>query len=360
MQIEKSSQNMLLHNRINKEILKQRLQSESFRRKTLSFYRYVILNDPQSFRDHLYKEWNKLNCFGRIYIAKEGINAQMSVPEHHVNQFLNCLYNHEELNGVPLKWAVEDDGKSFYKLTIKVRPKIVADGLDDHSFDVTNVGNHLSPLEFHNMLDNPSTIVIDMRNHYESEIGHFENAYCPDADTFKDEIQIVTREFEDKKDQKVLLYCTGGIRCEKASAYLKHQGFMDVNQLHGGIIAYAQEIKKLGLNSKFIGKNFVFDDRLGENINGEIISKCHQCGKPSNTHTNCANDDCHLLFIQCEECRNEYHGCCTNECKDIIALPKEQQIGLRAILRTKYSSTQIFRSRLRPKLRVIDTEQARK
>ncbi|GAB7087569.1 oxygen-dependent tRNA uridine(34) hydroxylase TrhO [Marinifilum fragile] len=342
---------MQLYNKLSKEELVKEMEAEDFARKTISFYRYVNFEDPKAYRDELFKKWFLLNCKGRIYIAKEGINAQMSVPEHNLDAFFTDMNSRKELVDMPIKWAVEDDGKSFYKLTIKVRPKIVADGLDDNTFDTTNVGTHLSPIEFHEELSNPDNIVIDMRNHYESEVGHFENAICPDVDTFREEIDMVVRDFAKDKDKKFLLYCTGGVRCEKASAYLKHHGFEDVNQLHGGIIAYAQEIKQLGLESKFRGKNFVFDERLGESINNEVIAKCHQCGKACDTHTNCANDDCHLLFIQCDECREHYNGCCTDECKEIIELPEEERVKLRSKFHDKYSKSQIYRQRIRPKLK---------
>ncbi|MBI9035672.1 MAG: rhodanese-related sulfurtransferase [Bacteroidales bacterium] len=347
---------MQLYNRVNKEELKVRLMKEPFKRKTLSFYRYVILDDPQAFRDVIYREWFSMQCFGRIYVAHEGINAQMSVPEHYVDDFLKTLNVHPELKDMPIKWAVEDDGKSFYKLTLKVRPKIVADGLDDGAFDVTNVGNHLEAVEFHKLLDQPDTIVVDMRNHYESEVGHFEGAICPDVDTFREELDLVVEELKDQKDKKLLMYCTGGVRCEKASAWMKHNGFTDVNQLHGGIIEYARKIDELGLESKFRGKNFVFDERLGESINGEIISRCHQCGKPADTHTNCANSDCHLLFIQCKECSDTYEACCSDECKDVIHLPEEIQALKRKELHQKYSSSKIFKSRLRPDLKPLRQE----
>ena len=307
---------MFLYNRISKEELKKRLQEEPFQRKTISFYKYHYLEDPNEFRDAIYNEWNALNCFGRIYVAREGINAQMSVPELHFDSFLKTLKDYEILNDIPIKYAIEDDGKSFYKLTIKVRPKLVADGLDEGAYDVTNVGKHLSGLEFHEQIGKVNTIVVDMRNYYESEIGRFEGAICPEADTFREELEIVTDLLEDQKDKKILLYCTGGIRCEKASAYLKFQGFGDVNQLHGGILEYARQIKVAKLNSKFIGKNFVFDERLGESVNGQIISKCHQCGKPCDLHTNCANHGCHILFIQCPECAEKYNNCCTPECAE--------------------------------------------
>ena len=340
----------MLYNRKSREFLLKELDKEKFKRITLSFYRYVIIKQPQEFRDNLFQKWENLNIKGRIYVAYEGINAQLSLPENKLGLFLQNLESYSELKEMPIKYAVEDNGKSFYKLTIKVRSKIVADGLSDNAFDVTNVGQHLSPVEFHKLAQSQETLVIDMRNHYESEVGKFERAFCPDADTFREAIQIVTEEFKDQKDKKVLLYCTGGIRCEKASAYLKHHGFRDVNQLHGGIIAYAHDIRKNNLKSNFIGKNFVFDQRLGENIDNQVISKCHQCGEFCDTHTNCANDDCHLLFIQCPSCAEKFEGCCTNECKDITQLPDEEKKKLRLENHARYAESKIYRSRLRPKL----------
>lgn len=318
-----------LHNQINKEILKERLAEETFERTTLSFYRYVIINDVNYFRDQLYIKLDEMNYLGRIYVAREGINAQMSVPRHNMEAFLKMLEENEFLNKMPIKYAVEDDGKSFYKLIVRQKNRISADGLDDNSYDVTNVGKHLTALEFHELASKKETLVIDMRNRYESEIGHFENAVCPEADTFRDEIQMVTEEFKDQKDRKVLLYCTGGIRCEKASAYLKHMGFKDVNQLYGGVIEYARQIKNANLKSKYIGKNFVFDNRMCESIDHQIISKCHQCGKTADTHINCANNACHLLFIQCNSCGEKHNDCCSDECKEFILLPEEMQKILR-------------------------------
>lgn len=341
-----------LHNRVNRHELKERLMQESFKRITVSFYRYVIFNNPQEFRDKLYLDFEDLGIFGRVYVAYEGINAQISVPEHNWDAFKGYIDNTKELEKMPLKIAVEDNGKSFYKLDVKVRKKIVADGLDDNSFDVTNVGKHLSAAEFNDALENPDTVVIDMRNHYESEVGRFDNSICPDADTFKEELPIVMDILKGKEDKKVLLYCTGGVRCEKASAYLKHHGFKDVNQLHGGIIEYARQVKHFGLPSKFKGKNFVFDQRLGERITDDILSTCHQCGKACDNHTNCANDDCHLLFIQCDECKAKYKGCCTPQCMNIIELPIEEQIKLRKG-KTKENAHSVYKSRLRPNLKKL-------
>lgn len=351
---------MILHNKYNKEELREKLYAESFRRITLSFYRYVKIDDVNLFRDELYLKLNELGVFGRIYLATEGVNAQISVPEQNFEAFKNLLNNSDInsrltshytlLKGVPLKIAVEDDGKSFYKLIVRVKNKIVADGLNDDKFDVSDVGNHLSAREFNDALKNPETIVIDMRNHYESEVGRFENALCPDADTFRDALPKAVELVKGKEDHKILLYCTGGIRCEKASAYFKHEGFKDVNQLYGGIIDYARQVKAENLETKFIGKNFVFDDRLGERITDDIISVCHQCSKPSDRHVNCANNDCHLLFIQCEECSKKFNGCCTPKCMEIASAPIEMQRKMRKG-KVKKDAHSVYKSRLRPNLR---------
>ena len=318
-----------LYNKLGPEELRKKLDAETFSRRTVSFYRYVIINDPEKMRDALYKDWSKLNCLGRIYVAREGINAQMNVPEHNWDEFTSKLYSLEEFKDVPFKLAVEDDGKSFLKLTVKVREKIVADGLDEDSWDVTNVGTHLDADSWNEAIESGKATLVDIRNHYESEIGHFEGALLPQSETFKEELPEVLDMLKGKEDEKILLYCTGGIRCEKTSAYLKHHGFKDVNQLHGGIIDYARQIKDKDLPNLFHGKNFVFDERLGESISREVISHCHQCGEPSDQHVNCANVNCNLLFIQCDKCAAEMEACCSEECRDVIHLPEDEQRELR-------------------------------
>ncbi len=343
---------MVLHNKYDKTTLRKRLEAENFRRITLSFYRYVIIEDVPAWRDELYQWMEELSILGRIYVAREGINAQINVPEHHFDEFKKRMEDDPRLRNMPLKIAVEDDGKSFLKLIVRVKQKIVADGLDDNAFDVTNVGNHLTAKEFNDAMEQPGTIVIDMRNHYESEVGHFKGAILPEVDTFREELEKAVDLVADKKEQKILLYCTGGIRCEKASAWFRHHGFNDVNQLYGGIIQYAKEIKEQGLDSKFIGKNFVFDERLGERITDDIISTCHQCGAPCDEHVNCKNDECHLLFIQCASCAEKFDGCCTPECMEISHLPLDEQKARRKG-RKKADTLSVYRSRLRPDLRQI-------
>lgn len=315
---------MPLYNRMDKRLLKQKLEGDKTPRTTVSFYKYVDITDPEGYRDHLYREWESIGCMGRIYLAHEGINAQMSVPAHHWEAFEAFLSNDPYLHDTPLKMAVEDDDKSFYKLKIKVRKKIVADGLDDSTFNPWDTGKHLNAREFNEAIEN-GAIVVDMRNHYESEVGHFQGAVLPDADTFRDELAMVRDMLKGKENEKILMYCTGGIRCEKASAYFKHLGYKNVNQLRGGIIEYAHQVREQGLESKYIGKNFVFDERLGERITDDVIAHCHQCGNPCDIHTNCRNADCHLLFIQCDECKTRYEGCCSDDCREVANLPEDEQ-----------------------------------
>ena len=321
---------MQLYNTLSAEERAQLIDEAGKERLTLSFYAYAKIEDPKKFRDDLFIAWNALDALGRIYVATEGINAQMSVPAENFDAFRDTLEVYDFMKGIRLNVAVEQDNYSFLKLTIKVRNKIVADGLNDETFDVTNKGIHLKAQQFNDMLADPNTIVVDFRNHYESEVGHFEGAITPDVENFRESLPIINEQLQDfKEDKNLLMYCTGGIRCEKASAYFKHQGFKNVYQLEGGIIEYARQIKEEGVESKFIGKNFVFDHRLGERITDDIISQCHQCGKPCDNHTNCANDACHLLFIQCDECKAIMENTCSTECHEIIHLPEEEQIARR-------------------------------
>jgi len=314
-----------LHNRVSQKELKARLYRETNTRRTVSFYKYFPVSDPDSFRDQLYQALHDLEVFGRIYIAREGINAQISVPEPNFESLKSYLETTEGLDGLRLNIAVDDDGKSFWVLKIKVRKKIVADGIEDLSFNMSVKGKYLAPEAFNALTDNPQTLVVDMRNHYEYEVGHFENAIEVPSDTFREQLNMSVEMLKEHKDQHIIMYCTGGIRCEKASAYMLHNGFKNVYHLEGGIINYANKVKELGLLNKFQGMNFVFDNRLGERVGEGIISRCHQCGKPCAKHVNCRNEACHLLFIQCDSCREKYENCCSPACLEFANLPGEEQ-----------------------------------
>ncbi|GGD79725.1 oxygen-dependent tRNA uridine(34) hydroxylase TrhO [Planktosalinus lacus] len=340
---------MQLYNTLSANERAELIDKAGKQRLTLSFYAYAKIENPKAFRDALFLAWNPLEVLGRIYVAQEGINAQLSLPADNFYEFKNRIEEYSFMRGIRLNVAVEQDDFSFLKLTIKVRKKIVADGLNDETFDVTNKGVHLKAKEFNQLLEDPNTIVVDMRNHYESEIGHFKGAITPDVETFRESLPIIEKQLAQHKENKnLLMYCTGGIRCEKASAFFKHKGFKNVYQLEGGIIEYARQIKNEELTNNFIGKNFVFDNRLGERITDDIISRCHQCGAPCDDHTNCANDGCHLLFIQCESCKDKMQNCCSTDCLDVVQLPLVEQIKLR---KGKQLGNKIFRKGKSPALK---------
>lgn len=321
---------MQLYNKLSSVERAKLIDNSKQKRSTLSFYQYGKILDPKDFRDKLYIKWDSLGVLGRIYVAKEGINAQLSIPTENLKLFKDHLKSIKLLQKTNLNVAIEHHNKSFLKLKIKVRNKIVADGLNDSSFDVTNTGIHLSAKEFNKLSKENKSIIIDMRNHYESEIGHFKNAITPDVDTFRESLDIIEEDLHShKEDKNLIMYCTGGIRCEKASAYFKHKGFKNVFQLKGGIIQYAKDVKKNNLENQYLGKNFVFDERRAEKISDDVIAKCHQCGSPFDVHTNCANDACHLLFIQCKSCKAKMSNCCSKECEDIYKLPYKDQKELR-------------------------------
>jgi UPF0176 protein len=300
-------------------------------RITISFYTYYNIDSPQLFRDALFLVWNSLNVLGRIYVSFEGINAQLSVPSENFYKLKEHLDSISFLRDIRLNVALEQYNKSFLKLKIKVKSKIVADGLNDATFDVTNKGIHLDAIGFNALLANPDTVCVDMRNHYESEIGYFEGAVTPDVDSFRASLDLIEEDLkEHKEDKNLLMYCTGGIRCEKASAYYKHKGFKNVFQLEGGIIEYARQVLADGIENKFVGKNFVFDHRRAEKITEDVVASCHQCGKPCDTHTNCANDGCHLLFIQCDVCLEAMENTCSVNCQEVIQLSSAVQKELRS------------------------------
>lgn len=341
----------VLHNRVSQKELKQRLLEETEHRTTISFYNYFPIPDPKAFRDELYMNLDRLKVFGRIYIAHEGINAQISVPDSNYPALRDYLYSIPKLDNLRLNIAVDDDGKSFWVLKIKVREKIVADGINDPSFDMSKKGRYVNAEEFNQLTEDPETIVVDMRNHYEYEVGHFERAIEVPSDTFREQLPMAADMLKDAADKNIIMYCTGGIRCEKASAYMLHRGFKNVFHLEGGIINYANQVKEKGLPTRFHGKNFVFDNRLGERITEEIIAHCHQCGKPADTHVNCANEACHLLFIQCDDCRQKYEGTCSKECQDFIHLPLEEQKELRKGIDKGRNIFNKSKERLRPILK---------
>jgi UPF0176 protein len=305
-----------LVNRVERKKLMEKVRNEPFKRRIFSFYRYVRIEDPVTFRDELYKAWIALNVLGRIYVAHEGINAQMSVPEQNWDAFHKTFEKFQYLQNITINDAVESGKYAFFKLDIRNRKRIVVDGLEENIFEVSSIGTHLSPKEFHDMIGQQDVIVVDARNNYECDIGHFENAVKPKSKTFSKVLPELSEILKEQKNKKILMYCTGGIRCEKASAYMKKHGFLHVFQLKGGIINYVNEIKARGIASKFKGSNYVFDERMSEKVTDEKLASCRHCGSPHSTHVNCGHIPCHGLFIICPTCAIKYNECCSVECMD--------------------------------------------
>ncbi len=327
----------LANNKSREELLAD-LEQENFQRTTLSFYRYVHITEPHTLRDKMYEKLESLGCRGRIYLAHEGINAQMNVPTHHWDAFNEYIQSQAEFAGIPYKIAVEQDNLSFLKLTIKVKEKIVADGITDPTFESWTAGEYLSPKEFNELLENPEAVVVDMRNAYEAEVGKFENAVVLDVDTFKEELKIAEVALKGKENTPIGLYCTGGIRCEKASAWLKHKGFKNVRHLRGGIIDYARVVREEHLPNKFHGKNFVFDERLGERISNEIIATCHMCkNTKADSHYHCKNEACHILYISCDTCLSVNKNYCGLYCRLYDKLPVTLK---KALVKNSYKKNQ--------------------
>ncbi|WP_343191997.1 rhodanese-related sulfurtransferase [Buchnera aphidicola (Formosaphis micheliae)] len=306
-----------LYNRISNKLLKSNFVYDSEERITISFYKYCDISNPTLIRNNLYTGFNDLNILGRIYIANEGINAQISVPIKNYtimkaylftlcNQFYHFNMNH-----------ALDRKQSFWSLRVKVRNKIVADGFnEDVLFDNKNVGVYLTASRVNMMLDDNDVTFIDMRNIYEYEVGHFENAVVIYKNTFRDQLKVIVDLFHNKKNKKIVMYCTGGIRCEKATFWMKINGFKKIYHIYGGILGYVHDAKKNKLPIRFKGKNFVFDARLGERVSKDIISYCHQCYEACDTHRNCNYNFCHKLFIQCISCNETFYGCCSVNCFD--------------------------------------------
>ena len=318
-----------LHNRVSRKELKEKASQDKTPRTTISFYCYFPIDNPEAFRNIWYKKFKSIDVLGRIYVAAEGVNAQISCPDTHLEELKQIIYAEPAMNNLRLNKAVDENRNSFYVLDIKVRNKIVADGINDPEFSMKNKGKYVNAAEFNQMVQDPNTMVIDMRNHYEFEVGRFKNAIEIPSDTFREQLPMAAEMFKEEKERNIIMYCTGGIRCEKASAWMLHNGFKNVFHLEGGIINYINNVREQDLENNFIGKNFVFDERLGERITEDILANCHICGKPCDIHVNCANAACHLLFIQCDECREKLSNCCSQSCREFIHMDEAEQKRLR-------------------------------
>ncbi|MCA9394085.1 MAG: rhodanese-related sulfurtransferase [Candidatus Omnitrophica bacterium] len=279
--------------------------------RLILYYQFAPVADPEEFCLAHKKLCQQLNVYGRVYVAAEGINGTLAGLSGQIETYMQAVRALPGFAATEFK-VDELDHVPFVKLIVKVREEIVTLKTPER-LDVREGGRHLSPEEWKAVLDSDEEVIlIDVRNDYESKVGHFEGAICPDERNFYDFPQWLDRAGLDKS-KKVLMYCTGGIRCEKFSVLMKKKGFRDVNQLHGGIINYAKTVG----DAHYKGKCFVFDDRLTVPIQQgqeQPLTTCEITGVPCDTYLNCANPDCNKLFICSEEGAHQYEGCCSPEC----------------------------------------------
>jgi UPF0176 protein len=279
----------------------------------LAYYHIVQLDDPEKeVKEH--KEFlNTLDAKARIYISKQGINGQMSMLRKHAQIYMDWISNRAPFQGIEFKLQPISE-HIFPRLTVKTRKELVAYGVD---ISLENRGEYLTPAQWREALEaDGDKIVIDVRNDYEWKLGHFEGAEllpCENSKEFLVSVEELKKRI-DAKRTKVLMYCTGGIRCEIFSSLLKKEGIDNVFQLHGGVIRYGEEEK----SKHWLGKLFVFDDRLSVGLSEEstpVIGKCHHCACDCEVYYNCANMDCNSLFLCCPECLPKFQGCCQESCQ---------------------------------------------
>jgi len=272
--------------------------------KVISFYKYVKIEYPEGLRDYFRIICQDHNLLGRILVGKEGINAAISGKTEDINNFQNILANNPLFCGMTCREQLNDK-IVHHKLVVKVRKEIVVFG---EKVDMKNTADYLSPEQLKEWYDRKEDfVIIDARNDYEFKVGRFSNAVNLNIKNFSDFPEAV-KNLEPHKNKTIVTYCTGGIRCEKASAYLKQNGFKKVYQLEGGIVNYLNKFQDY-----WEGGLFVFDDRLVHPTN-KVINKCSFCEIPTDLYSNCFNLDCDKLFIACKECQEENNYACSKEC----------------------------------------------
>ncbi len=274
----------------------------------VSGYKFLPIADPAA-EVVCHQEFvQKRELTGRIYIAEEGINAQFSGSEEDTQEYMVWL--DERLDGLDFK-IQEHPEQAFPRMTIKVRRQLVA---LDQQIDTKQGGEHVSPKQWREMLESGEYLVVDVRNDYEWDIGHFKGSERPTCRTFREfpDYARALKERNDPSKTKIMMCCTGGIRCELYSVLMKEEGFSQVYQLNGGILRYAEEEQ----GRHWDGKLFVFDDRLAVDVNpeAEVVGKCRHCDAPADRYYNCANMDCNRLYLSCDGCLEKTKGCCETTC----------------------------------------------
>ncbi|UOQ51389.1 oxygen-dependent tRNA uridine(34) hydroxylase TrhO [Hymenobacter cellulosivorans] len=280
--------------------------------RVLLYYCYTPIEDPVAFRDEHHRLCLRLNLLGRIIVAHEGLNGTVSGLAADCEEYMRIIKADPRFAALEFK-VDEAPDHTFQKLHVRVKPEIVHSSLH-HVRPHEKTGQHLSPQEFKDLKDRDDVVVVDVRSDYEYNVGRFKNAVTLDMENFRDFPERIEK-LKEFKDKKILTYCTGGVKCEKASAYLLEQGFENVYQLHGGIIKYGIETG----GEDFDGKCYVFDNRVTvdvNRINPTVIAQCHHCGTPSDRMINCANPHCNAHVALCETCGQQLDGACSTACQE--------------------------------------------
>ena len=290
--------------------------------KILLFYTYTNFEQPKQICKWQYTLCRKLNLKGRIIIAHEGINGTVGGSDEAIEQYKKELLEHPQLHNMDIKKS-EGDADCFPRLQVVVKNEIVHLGVKDQAH-ITHTGVHLTPAQTHELLSNKPNdlVVLDARNQVESAVGAFKDAIKPNIKHFRELPEYVDNHLDEFKDKQVLMYCTGGIRCERATAYLKEKGVAkEVYQIEGGIHRYAEHYP----DGHFRGKNYVFDRRIAVKVNDDVLSNCAQCNIPCDAYNNCLNALCNKHYIACVSCLKLYNQCCSAACKELVATQKVQR-----------------------------------
>lgn len=284
--------------------------------QVLLFYKFAHISNPEALAGTHREFCRTHNLRGRILIAAEGINGTVSGSLKNAQAYINWLKSDPHFEDIEFK-IDPSTGHVFEKMFIRVRREIVTLGLQDVNPEHETAPS-LEPKDFASAMRDPDTVLLDIRNDYEYEVGHFHNAIRPNVGAFKEFPSWIEEHKELLESKKILTYCTGGIRCEKLTSYLLKSGFKKVFQLKGGIVNYSKDPHTLG--SDFDGRCYVFDQRISvpvNHVNPTIISRCHHCQRPCEEYVNCANLDCHVRFFCCEECARVHLRSCSAACREV-------------------------------------------
>jgi UPF0176 protein len=286
----------------------------------LLYYKFVAIDDPAAYTKEHLAFCKDLGLQGRILIAPEGINGTASGTREACEAYMAAMHADPRFADMVFK-IDESDGHVFQKIFVRTKAELVTFRADHPHNPAEKTGTYLSPAEWHQMMQRDDVLIVDGRTDYEFDLGHFRKAIRPDVASFREFPTWIREHLGDNKDKPILTYCTGGIRCEKLSAWMLEEGFTSVYQLHGGIVTYGKDPEVKG--DLWDGQCYVFDERVGVEINHtpdkRIVGTCRHCGAPTEVYYDCANVVCHRQFLACDSCVETYHECCSTECMDVIA-----------------------------------------